>query len=237
MLRTKPSFCGPIATEKEVMGASNKVAANPVKTAFSRQAVVLDICERAFVCIVFSHFAWLMLSGAARPTNFLDMLLVVSEAIPFVLIMMRSRSETLSRRPTDWLLGMTGVTLPLLVQPAAVDPLLPATLCFFIMVLGTFIQFAAKVTLGRSFGVIAANRGVVTLGPYRFIRHPMYLGYTVTHLGFLLSMPSAATALLYATTLGVQILRILREENVLVQDEAYRAFAKHVRFRLVPGVF
>jgi protein-S-isoprenylcysteine O-methyltransferase Ste14 len=220
-----------------MMGASHKAAVKPAKTPFSRQTVVLDICERAFVCIVFSHFAWLMLSGAARPTNFLDVLLVVSETMPFVLIMLRGRSETLSRRPTDWLLGMAGVTLPLLVQPAVVVPLVPANICFYVMVLGMFIQFAAKVTLGRSFGVIAANRGVVTLGPYRFIRHPMYLGYTITHLGFLLSMPSAVTALLYATTLGVQILRILREENVLMLDEAYRTFAKHVRFRLVPGVF
>jgi len=219
------------------MGASNKAAVKPVKTVFSRQTVVLDICERAFVFVIFSHFAWLMLSGAARPTNFLDVLLVVSEAIPFVLILLRSRSETLSRRPTDWLLGMTGVTLPLLVQPAVVVPLLSANICFFIMVLGTFIQFAAKIALGRSFGIIAANRGVVTLGPYRLIRHPMYLGYTVTHIGFLLSMPSALTALLYATTLSVQILRILREENVLMLDEAYRTFAKHVRFRLLPGVF
>jgi len=219
------------------MEASKKTIAKPAATVVSRQTVVLDICERAFVFLIFSRFAWLMLSGATRPANFLDVMLVVSEAVPFVLIVLRSRSETLSRRPSDWLLGMTGVTLPLLVQPAVIAPLVPANICFFVMVLGTFIQFAAKIALGRSFGVIAANRGVVTLGPYRLIRHPMYLGYTITHIGFLLSMPSAVTAVLYATTLGVQILRILREENVLMLDEAYRVFAKHVRFRLVPGVF
>ena len=218
------------------MEASNKAAVIPAAP-LSRQTVVLDICERAFVFVVFSHFAWLMLYGETRPTNFFDGMLVVSEAIPFILIMLRSRSESLSRRPSNWLLGMTAVTLPLLVHPAAVVPFVPANICFFIMVFGTFIQLAAKVVLGRSFGVIAANRGVVTLGPYRFVRHPMYLGYTFTHIGFLLSMPTAATALLYATTLAVQILRLLREEQVLMQDEAYRAFAKKVRFRLLPGVF
>jgi protein-S-isoprenylcysteine O-methyltransferase Ste14 len=219
-----------------MMEDSNKAVVTPAASC-SRPTAILDICERAFVFIVFSRFAWLMLSGAGRPTNVLDVLLVVSEAIPFVLIMLHSRSETLSRRPTNWLLGITGVTLPLLVHPVAVVPLVPANICFFVMVFGTFIQLAAKIVLGRSFGVIAANRGVKTLGPYRFVRHPMYLGYTITHIGFLLSTPTTVTALLYATTLAVQVWRLLREEQVLMQDEAYRAFAKQVRFRLLPGVF
>ncbi len=219
------------------MGPLENIAVKPAPARLSHQALVLDACERGFVLVIFLRFAWLMLSGTARATSFLDILLVASEAIPFVLIMLRAKSETLSRRPTDWLLGMVGVTLPLLVRPMAIDPLIPVAASIFIMVLGTFIQLAAKIVLGRSFGVIAANRGVVTLGPYRFIRHPMYLGYAITHIGFLLNMPSLPIILLYGTTLVVQVLRILREEKVLMRDAAYRAFADHVRFRLVPGLF
>jgi protein-S-isoprenylcysteine O-methyltransferase Ste14 len=65
----------------------------------------------------------------------------------------------------------------------------------------------------------------------------MYLGYTITHIGFFLNMPSLATLLLYGMTFIVQVLRILREEDVLMCDDAYRNFAAKVRFRLVPGVF
>ncbi len=199
--------------------------------------MILDACERAFVFAIFIHFAWVMLSRNARVTSLVDILLVVSEAFPFVLILLRTKSETLSQRPMDWLLGITGGTLPLLVQPAAIAPLLSPGICFAVMVTGTAIQLAAKVILGRNFGVIAANRGVVTLGPYRFVRHPMYLGYTITHIGFLLSMPSISTVMLYATTLIVQVFRLLREEQVLMRDSAYRTFASRVRFRLVPGLF
>jgi len=219
------------------MGNPEDTIVKPPDGELSRQGAVLDICERAFVFVVFTRFAWFMLTGAGGQVNFLDVLLVIAEAIPFVLILLRPPSETLSRHFTDWVLGVGGVTLPLLVRPAAIAPLISPNFCFAVMVLGTFVQLAAKIALGRSFGVIAANRGVVTQGPYRFIRHPMYMGYTITHIGFLLSNPSLVTVLLYVTTFAVQVLRLMQEERVLMRDAAYRAFAERVRFRILPGVF
>ena len=224
-------------TMEEIMPGDNASLPLPPAVTVSRSLRRLDLCERGFVFAIFLHFAWVMLSDGARAVDFLSLLLVISEAIPFVLIMLRPASETLSRRPTDWLYGIAGVTLPLLIQPVAVAPLLPAPVCFVIMVIGTFVQLSAKIVLGRRFGVIAANRGVVTLGPYRFVRHPMYLGYSITHIGFLLSMPALLPALLYVTTFSVQVLRLLREEQVLLADDAYRAFAARVRYRLLPGIF
>ena len=109
--------------------------------------------------------------------------------------------------------------------------------CFGVMVAGILLQITAKLVLGRAFGIVAANRGVKVLGPYRFVRHPMYAGYTLTHVGFLLAMPSLMNALFYATALTMQVARIFREEHVLGQDASYRTFAARVRYRLVPGVF
>jgi len=100
-----------------------------------------------------------------------------------------------------------------------------------------FLQISAKVILGLGFGIIAANRGVKSLGPYRFVRHPMYAGYTLTHIGLLLAMPSLTNAALYSLALGLQISRIYREERILRLDPIYREFASRVRYRLVPYVF
>ena len=116
-------------------------------------------------------------------------------------------------------------------------PLLPSVICLLIIIGGIFTQITAKIVLGRSFGVVAANRGVKVAGPYRIIRHPMYAGYTITHIGLLLSMPSLLNAALYTLAFSFQVVRILREEAVLVRSEDYRDFCSRVRYRLLPGVF
>ena len=46
--------------------------------------------------------------------------------------------------------------------------------------IGLAVVIVGKMTLGRSFGVVPANRGVVVGGPYRLVRHPIYTGYLIT---------------------------------------------------------
>jgi protein-S-isoprenylcysteine O-methyltransferase Ste14 len=165
-------------------------------------------------------------------------MLVISETLPLLLVALRPPSSTLSDKPFDWFVGLVGSVFPLLVvAEGRLSPLLPIQICFSIITLGLFVQIAAKVALGKSFGLIAANRGVKSSGPYRFLRHPMYAGYAITHIGIFLSFPSVRNALLYSIAFGFQVVRILREERVLTQDPEYRALAARVRYRLLPGVF
>lgn len=206
-------------------------------TPVPRRIVVLDVIERAIVSAVFCRFAYLMLQNVSDTANIGVALMFVSELLAFVLIIIRPLSSTLSLRPLDWLFGVAGTIAPLLVTPAPVAPLLPEAVCFAVIIAGIYVQITAKIALGRSFGIIAANRGVKIGGPYRFIRHPMYAGYTITHIGFLLTMPSLRNALFYAVALTFQVVRILREERVLNEAQEYREMATRVRYRLLPGVF
>ena len=105
------------------------------------------------------------------------------------------------------------------------------------MLIGLYVQISGKLILGRSFGLIAANRGIKMAGPYRFVRHPIYAGYTIIHVGFLLAFPSLWNVVLYSTELAIQIARLLREELLLNQDQNYRAYAARVRYRLIPMIF
>lgn len=105
------------------------------------------------------------------------------------------------------------------------------------MVTGFVLQLSAKLTLRRSFGVVAANRGIKASGPYRFVRHPMYAGYTLTQIGFLLSGPALWNFAIYGLTLFIACRRIIAEERVLGEDEAYKSLVEKVPYRLLPGVF
>jgi len=79
---------------------------------------------------------------------------------------------------------------------------------------------------------------VVTTGPYRFVRHPMYAGAVLQYLGAPLLLGSAwafAATLVMAVTL---IVRTLFEERALRADlDGYAAYMETTRFRLVPGLW
>jgi protein-S-isoprenylcysteine O-methyltransferase Ste14 len=115
--------------------------------------------------------------------------------------------------------------------------LLPEGYAAAVQIVGVLIQICAKLSLRRSFGLLPANRGVVVFGPYRFIRHPMYVGYFVTDLGFLLANLGLQNVFLVLMQWGVQVVRIMQEERLLSKDDTYRRYMSRVRYRLIAGLF
>ncbi len=204
----------------------------------TRKAIVLDLCERAIVSTTYLSFVYRMFSDFSGKPNLITVLLILGETLPLLYIVLRAPSITLSQMPSDWVFAILGTVMPLMVNSAVgVAPIVPVAVCFSLMIAGLSLQVSGKLVLGRAFGIVAANRGIRMQGPYRFLRHPIYAGYTLTHIGFLLAAPSFTNALIYATALAIQVIRISREERVLMQDAGYRGFAVRVRYRLLPGVF
>ena len=80
---------------------------------------------------------------------------------------------------------MVSLAAPFMLRTADNAALAPDTLTMLISAVGLIIVVASKITLGRSFGLVPANRGVVVRGPYTFVRHPIYAGYLVTPRGVL----------------------------------------------------
>jgi protein-S-isoprenylcysteine O-methyltransferase Ste14 len=140
------------------------------------------------------------------------------------------------RRPAErydriglWL-GMIAAFLPV-IPSAHTTPwflLLPG-LAGYVLILW------ALLTLGPRFGIAPADRGLTAQGPYRFLRHPMYLGELVFRLALVFSSQDVFLALLLALVLAaIQVWRIHREENLIA---GYGCYRKIVRWRLMPGVW
>jgi protein-S-isoprenylcysteine O-methyltransferase Ste14 len=101
---------------------------------------------------------------------------------------------------------------------------------------GVALTQVARVYMGRSFGVLPANRGIVSKGPFRWVRHPIYFGWLVLSIGYAMSYPSVRNIVLIAMTIPFMVWRIGQEEVHLSADPAYRRYMDLVRFRLWPGV-
>src|SRR2546428_5610580 len=97
-----------------------------------------------------------------------------------------------------------------------------------------FFAAWAMWSLGRSYGIrmdLFEGHRLVTEGPYRVVRHPMYLGILSFHIGATFAMQSLL--LLVATVFYVvpfTAVRIVAEERVLLQGfgDAYGAFVRRV---------
>jgi len=98
------------------------------------------------------------------------------------------------------------------------------------------LRVASVLSLGRSFGVRAANRGVVTSGTYAYVRHPIYAAYMASATVQLCLHATARNVLVVACWSGLHVWRIRCEEELLMRSAAYRAYVKRVRWRVVPGV-
>lgn len=196
-----------------------------------------DLVEKIVVVLLLGTLAARMIPATLADGHYQNWLLLLAEGCVALFVLFRRGTTNISLRPGDWLLGFAGTFVALLVMPASDKAFAPVALCSLLMIAGLLIQLSAKFTLRRSFGVIAANRGVKASGPYRFVRHPMYAGYTLTHIGFLLSGPTWWNCLIYGVVLALNIGRIVAEERVLLADPAYQQVCAKVRYRLFPFIY
>src|SRR5260370_3584480 len=82
-----------------------------------------------------------------------------------------------------------------------------------LVLFGSAAAVYALVRLGRSFSMMAEARRLVTSGPYRFVRHPLYLAEELAIIGLSIQFFSAATALVLPVQLPFQLRRMRHEEG------------------------
>jgi len=101
---------------------------------------------------------------------------------------------------------------------------------------GLALNLWALASLGTAFGISPARRGLVTEGPYHWLRHPMYAGELFSLIGGLVATFKLWNLVILLVFSASLIWRISREEQILGSN-GYPAYARHVRWRLVPGIW
>jgi len=102
---------------------------------------------------------------------------------------------------------------------------------------GLLFAIASVAFLGRCFGVLPDVRGLVTRGPYRLVRHPLYLGELTASLGIVLGAQRWAPAFgAWLVCLSLQLVRTKYEERSLrAEFPEYAPYADRTK-RLIPGL-
>ena len=185
---------------------------------------------------LFLALTWRLGQDFAKTQRPTDLLLLVGVALVVVLTCLRRPAHTVDRRHSVRIITIGSLVLPMMVRPTAGPGFISEAAAAAMAALGLTIVVAGKLSLGWSFGMLPANRGVMVRGLYRVVRHPIYLGYLLTHAPFLAAHPSGwnlAVLLIGDTAL---IVRALYEEETLGQDPQYVQYCRTVRWRLVPGI-
>ena len=106
-----------------------------------------------------------------------------------------------------------------------------------LVTIAAFLSLTSLLTLRRSFGIRPALRSLVTNGPYRFVRHPIYLAYAIGDVGYNLQEWNVGTVLLTLAGWTSLLYRIQAEERVLSRDPGWRAYVARVPGRVLPRLW
>jgi protein-S-isoprenylcysteine O-methyltransferase Ste14 len=184
-----------------------------------------------------AYFAYITLEAYLQTHRPIGVLFFAQQAVVVVAYLVRRPASVVTLRSGDWLLAFAGTFSPVLLRPDGVHPAWGMTAGLVLQFVGVVIALWSLVTLGRSFGFAAADRGLVSRGPYAVVRHPVYASYVVLLAGYLLQSFSLRNVLVALLATGCNIGRISAEERILRSNADHAAYCRRVRWRMLPGVW
>jgi len=152
----------------------------------------------------------------------------------FSIVRVAPRAAAINVRTCAATVGM--LLIPCLMRPSAPSAGAMAAEALTLEVIGVILTQVARIYMGRSFGLLPANRGIVSRGPFAVVRHPIYFGWMMLMLGYAMAFPSARNAILIVVAMPFLFWRIEQEESLLGADSEYADYRARVRFRLVPTI-
>jgi protein-S-isoprenylcysteine O-methyltransferase Ste14 len=198
---------------------------------------VADAAGRVVVIALFSMLAIRLGANFLQTGHLTGLLLLASELLVVALTVLRRAAVVVDRSWRARLLTALSLAGPPAVLPVLAAGLMPDLVTASVSAAGLLVVVAGKLSLGRSFGLMPANRGIVSSGLYRFVRHPIYAGYLFTHAAFLVAHPTWWNLAALGIADVALLARAVCEERTLARDPQYVRYLERVHWRVVPGVF
>lgn len=163
------------------------------------------------------------------------LLYLIYELIIISMIAMRTLPSIVSTSVFDWIIAFVGTLAPLMMRPIAGSDDDIVFVC--LQIAGIIISMIGLISLNKSIGMVAANRGIKVSGLYGLVRHPLYAGYFLSIGAFLIQNFSLLNISIFVVFAVAQILRVFAEEKVLIKDPEYEEYTKRVKWRIIPYIW
>ena len=180
-------------------------------------------------------FSWGMLIDFMHTHRLSSLILTFFETLIVFYSLFRPAPKQANTSLYDWTVALAGTFILLLLRPA---PQVHDHLAIIaLQLVGMSTSLAALFSLNKSFGLVAANRGVKRGGLYGVVRHPIYAGYFISFAAYVVQNATVWNAALYAVFVCIELLRVAAEERVLSGDQEYVSYARSTRWRVVPFLY
>lgn len=209
----------------------------PVTVAPDGRARLLRILANLVGAAGAAYFAEITLEYWLRTHRLIGAAFLFQQTWVVVAYLIRRPARAVTRRPEDWLLAFGGTFGGVLFRPIGPHPHWGVVSGLVVQLVGLAICIVAFLSLGRSFGFAAADRGLVKRGPYAVVRHPIYASYFVLQVGYVLQSPAVWNVLVMLFVTACNVGRAVVEERLLATSAQYEAYRSQVRWRLFPGVW
>lgn len=221
-------------------GSANPGIPELITTAISRTPPtqrLLRVCANLVGAGSAAVFSYSFLHYYIQTHRLIGIVFFAQQTLVALAYLVRRPARLVTRRLDDWLLAFTGTFIGVLFRPEGEHPTWGIWTGTVLQLAGVAIAATCILTLGRSFGFAAADRGVVTRGAYTVVRHPMYASYLLLDSGYLLQSLSVrnGAVLVFGTLCNAG--RALAEERLLANNTDYLTYRRRVRRRIIPGVW
>jgi len=195
---------------------------------------LIEALAKLALALMYGVFVYVFLKDFWQHGRLSGLLFAIVESLFVYMSLIRRPAIALSRFAPAWLFAYFGTFAPLLVRPSvSISP----SVGNIVQIVGFLLIGLSIGSLGRSFGLVAANRGVITSGMYRYVRHPLYMSYFINIVGFFVNNASWYNALTILVWAVAQLVRMHHEEVLLGDDTLYVQYRANVRWRLIPYVY